>query len=187
VPYSFNLVGTDVNQSIRWSLFDQSNNRQSHHIYMPGEVTDLSLPGGGGDPGIFQKGEEGYHYVWLSTIDRLLKKISLMWRCQLYRWRDAKFGPMLCAKGLWAGRASYRSTTAVTQVLGVPINWLFSGFTSHPRIFHLYEDVTIASEGLQNSDLCSALRAFEQGTLSCHTCCDTGPRFFRSHTKDHRI
>jgi hypothetical protein len=26
-----------------------------------------------------------------------------------------------------------------------------------------------------------------EGFLSCHTCCDTGPRFFRSHPKDHPI
>jgi hypothetical protein len=30
-------------------------------------------------------------------------------------------------------------------------------------MFHLYEDVTITGEGLQNLGLCSALRAFEQG------------------------
>jgi hypothetical protein len=36
-------------------------------------------------------------------------------------------------------------------------------FTSHSRIFHLYGDVTIAGEGLQNLGLCSALGAFEQG------------------------
>jgi hypothetical protein len=23
-----------------------------------------------------------------------------------------------------------------------------------------------------------------EGSLSCHTCCDMGPRFFRSHPKD---
>jgi hypothetical protein len=32
-------------------------------------------------------------------------------------------------------------------------------------IFHLYGDVTIAGEGLQNLGLCSALRAFEQGGI----------------------
>jgi hypothetical protein len=34
----------------------------------------------------------------------------------------------------------------------------------HSRIFHLhvYGDVTITGEGLQNLGLCSALRAFEQ-------------------------
>jgi hypothetical protein len=26
-----------------------------------------------------------------------------------------------------------------------------------------------------------------EGFLSCHTCCDTGPRFFRSHPKDRPI
>jgi hypothetical protein len=39
------------------------------------------------------------------------------------------------------------------------------GFTSRSRIFHLYGDVTIASEGLQNLGLCSALRALEQGGI----------------------
>jgi hypothetical protein len=39
------------------------------------------------------------------------------------------------------------------------------GFTSCSRIFHLYEDVTIAGEGLQNLGLCLALRAFEQGGI----------------------
>jgi hypothetical protein len=37
------------------------------------------------------------------------------------------------------------------------------GFTSRSRILHLYGDVTIAGEGLQNFGLYSALRAFEQG------------------------
>jgi hypothetical protein len=41
----------------------------------------------------------------------------------------------------------------------------FYGFTSHSRIFHLYGNVTIAGEGLQNLGLCSALRAFEQGGI----------------------
>jgi hypothetical protein len=45
-------------------------------------------------------------------------------------------------------------------------DWLIIyGFTSRSRIFHLYGDVTIASEGLQNLGLCSALRAFEQGGI----------------------
>jgi hypothetical protein len=46
------------------------------------------------------------------------------------------------------------------------IDWLIVySFTSRSRIFHLYGDVTIASEGLQNLGLCSALRAFEQGGI----------------------
>jgi hypothetical protein len=57
-------------------------------------------------------------------------------------------------------------------------------FTYCSKISHLYGDVTITGEGLQNLDQCSALR---EGSLSCHTCCDTGPRFFRSHPKDRHI
>jgi hypothetical protein len=38
-------------------------------------------------------------------------------------------------------------------------------FMSHSRIFHLYGDVTITGEGLQNLGLCSALRAFKQGEI----------------------
>jgi hypothetical protein len=38
-------------------------------------------------------------------------------------------------------------------------------FTSRSRIFHLYGDVTIAGEGLQNLGLCWALIAFEQGGI----------------------
>ena len=36
------------------------------------------------------------------------------------------------------------------------------GFTSSSRIFHLYGDVTIADEGLQDLGLCLALRTFKQ-------------------------
>jgi hypothetical protein len=36
---------------------------------------------------------------------------------------------------------------------------------SRSRIFHLYGDVTIADERLQNLGLCSALKAFEQGGI----------------------
>jgi hypothetical protein len=61
-------------------------------------------------------------------------------------------------------------------------------FTSRSRIVHLYGDVTITREGLQNLGLCSALRAFEQGGIFIvpHLL-DTGPRFFRSHPKDRSI
>ena len=46
------------------------------------------------------------------------------------------------------------------------IDWLIIYcFTPSSRIFHLYGDVTITGEGLQNLGLCSALRAFEQGGI----------------------
>jgi hypothetical protein len=49
---------------------------------------------------------------------------------------------------------------------------------------HLYGDV-ITSEGLQNLDLCLALKAFEQGGIfiKSHLLWH-GPRFFQSHSKD---
>jgi hypothetical protein len=46
------------------------------------------------------------------------------------------------------------------------IDWLIIySFTSRSRIFHLYGDITITGEGLQNLGLCSALRSFEQGGI----------------------
>jgi hypothetical protein len=53
-------------------------------------------------------------------------------------------------------------------------------FMSSSRIFHLYWDVIITGEGLQNLGLCSALRALKRvKSLSCHTCCNMGSRFTR--------
>jgi hypothetical protein len=49
--------------------------------------------------------------------------------------------------------------------LGTNEGWLVIVFTSRSRIFHLYGDVSITSEGLQNLGLCSALRAVEQGGI----------------------
>jgi hypothetical protein len=51
------------------------------------------------------------------------------------------------------------------SVLDPPLHGMedYYCFTSRSRIFHLYGDVIIAVEGLQNLSLCSALRAFEQG------------------------
>ena len=47
-----------------------------------------------------------------------LKNISLIWGRHHYRWRAAKFRPMLGAQGLWAGRGLYSATPAVTRGLG---------------------------------------------------------------------
>jgi hypothetical protein len=47
-----------------------------------------------------------------------LKNFSLIWRCHYYRWRAAKFRPMLGAQGLSAGRDLYCATPAVTRDLG---------------------------------------------------------------------
>jgi hypothetical protein len=54
----------------------------------------------------------------------------------------------------------------VTYCVCLPIYWLIIySFTSRLRIFHLYGDATIASEGLQNLGICLTLRAFEQGSI----------------------
>jgi hypothetical protein len=47
------------------------------------------------------------------------------------------------------------------------IDWLIGWlcFASHSRIFHLHGNTTIAGEVLQNLDVCSAHRAFEQGGI----------------------
>ena len=59
-------------------------------------------------------------------------------------------------------------------------------FLSRSGFLHSYGDVIIAGEWLQGLGLCSAPTAFEyrEGSLSCYTCCDTGPRVLRSHPKD---
>jgi hypothetical protein len=47
----------------------------------------------------------------------LLKHFSLLWRRHHYRWRAAKFRPMLGAQDLWAARDLYRATPVVTRDL----------------------------------------------------------------------
>jgi hypothetical protein len=42
---------------------------------------------------------------------------------------------------------------------------IICGFTFRSRIFYLYGDVTVADERLQNLNLCSALKVFEQGGI----------------------
>jgi hypothetical protein len=54
---------------------------------------------------------------------------------------------------------------SISKILILTHDLVIYGFTSRSRIFHLYEDVTIAGEGLQNLFLCSVLRAFEQGGI----------------------
>jgi hypothetical protein len=61
------------------------------------------------------------HFDWM--IDYLLfyvplKDFSFIWRHHHYRWRAAKFRPMLGTQGLWAWRDLYRATPTVTQDLG---------------------------------------------------------------------
>jgi hypothetical protein len=62
---------------------------------------------------------------------------------------------------------------------------LFVCFESHEQFFSYMATVTITGDGAANLDLCLALTAFSsEGSFTCHTYCDTGPPFFRSHPKD---
>jgi hypothetical protein len=67
---------------------------------------------------------------WLFTVLRpALKNFSLVWRRRHYRWRTARFRPMLGEQGLWARRGLYRATLAVTRDLG------FSGLIRRTALF----------------------------------------------------
>ena len=63
-----------------------------------------------------------------------------------------------------------------------PLLFLFVSFvwdfSSHSRIFHSYWDVTIAGEGLQISTYARhSWPLSSEGSLACHTYCDTGHPF----------
>jgi hypothetical protein len=53
----------------------------------------------------------------------------------------------------------------ILTLLVQSIGWYYC-YTSRSRIFHLYGDVNIAGEGLQNLGLLSALNAFDQVYLA---------------------
>ena len=62
---------------------------------------------------------------------------------------------------------------------------LFGFFSSHSRIFNSYGDVTIAGEGLQI--LTCARHSWQlssEGSLACHTYCDTGHPFIMVISED---
>jgi hypothetical protein len=63
----------------------------------------------------------------------LLQNISFIWRRHHYRWRAAKFRPMLGAQGLWALRDLYRATPAVTQ--GLSFSGLIRGTVPLSRLW----------------------------------------------------
>ena len=63
--------------------------------------------------------------------------------------------------------------------------FVFGAFWSHSRICHSYGDVTIAGEGLQI--LTYARHSWpvsSEGSLACHTYCDTGYPFIMVISED---
>jgi hypothetical protein len=60
---------------------------------------------------------------------------------------------------------------------------LFVRFQLHEQFFSNLATVTITDDREANLDFCLALTAFRsEGSLTCHTCCDTGPPFLRSYS-----
>jgi hypothetical protein len=61
-------------------------------------------------------------------------------------------------------------------------------FTSRSRIFTYMETSPLPVKGYKMWPMLGTqglwLSLSREGSLSCHTCCDTGPRFFWSHPKD---
>jgi hypothetical protein len=119
------------------------------------------------------------------------------------QWRAAKFRPMFGTQSLWAGRNLYRATPAVIRGLGflVPsfsrllrltrwcgesiLSWII---TVYDWLIICRFTPRITGEKLQNLAYARCSVPLSRvGSLSCHTSCDTGPRFFRSHPKDRPI
>ena len=80
---------------------------------------------------------------------------------------------------LWNG---YKKGPEYIKLMKNTCNFMFIyRFSSCPK----YVEVAIAVEGLQSVFMVFDLS--REGSLSCHTCCDTGPRWLWSLPKDHSI
>jgi hypothetical protein len=69
---------------------------------------------------------------------------------------------------------------------------IYNGFTSRSRNCHLHMYMETSPMPVKGCKILAYARrsgpfTSREGSLACHTCCDTGPRFFRSHPKDHPI
>jgi hypothetical protein len=123
------------------------------------------------------------NYPFIFSLLKKAKFLKPFKNCTFNEWINLK---KLC-RSIWY---CFISQNVFLGILTFQNDWLIDWliihcFTSRLRIFHLYGEVTITGEGIQNLGLCSALRAFEQEEIFMyHTCCDTGPRFFQSHLKD---
>jgi hypothetical protein len=72
-----------------------------------------------------------------------------------------------------------------TCTLDYRVVCLFVYLQLQEQFFSYLAVVTIPGDRAANFGLCSALRLLSrEGSLSCHTYCDIGPRFIRSHPKD---
>jgi hypothetical protein len=60
---------------------------------------------------------------------------------------------------------------------------LFVCLSKQGQFFSYLASVTSASDRAANLDLCLAMAFSSEGSFTCHTYCDAGPRFIRSHPK----
>ena len=74
---------------------------------------------------------------------------------------------------------------AYTSFTGWLHPWLVWDCSSHSRIFHSFENVTIAGEGLQIVTYARQLWPLSsEGSLTCHTYCDTSQPFIVVMSED---
>jgi hypothetical protein len=82
----------------------------------------------------------------------------------------------------------YRSDCVVIWIMHFGLKTCFCLFVTlfvYSRLSSYPAAVTITGNRAANLHLCLALMVFSsEGSFSCHTYCDTGPRFIRSHPKD---
>jgi hypothetical protein len=80
-----------------------------------------------------------------------LKNFSPIWRRHHYRWKAAKFGPMLRTQGLWAVRDFYRATPAVKQGLCFPISSVGPPYLNHPLPIGGFKILPMGDAGCSNT------------------------------------
>jgi hypothetical protein len=65
------------------------------------------------------------------------------------------------------------------------IDWLIDYYFTSAQEYFTYMETSPLPE--ESSYARRSRPSSRKGSLSCYTCCDTGPRFFRSHPKGHPI
>jgi hypothetical protein len=82
----------------------------------------------------------------------------------------------------------YHGTPDIPEVVDWLIDWLFTVLRPAQEYFTYMETSPLPVKGCKISAYARRSGPLSrEGSLSCHTCCDTGPRFFRSHPKDRPI
>jgi hypothetical protein len=81
----------------------------------------------------------------------------------------------------------YKRTMSETSAIWL-IDWLFTVLRPAQEFFTYMETLPLPVKGCKIWAYARRSGPLSrEGSLSCHTCCDKGPRFFRSHRKDRPI